>query len=313
MGDRLKGKNAIVTGAGRGIFREVALALAAEGVRVVVVDPGVGRGGEGSEVAPADEVVKEIKSKGGEAIPSYESVAEFDAAEKIIKTCVDTYGRLDILINGAGVLRERMIYNMTEDDWDTVIKVHLNGTFNMCRHASGLMKEQKYGRIVTCTSDAYRWGSVGQANYAAAKGGIVSFTRAIARELGRYGITCNVIAPMAATRMTLNEGVIAGMKKRLDAGLITKQQYDDLIKMPGPQFVPPIVVYLVTDEAANINGQVFGAGGGRIARYSWPEEITGIYKDHEKEGPWRLEDIIRLAPSTLLTGYVNPAPPVPDK
>lgn len=313
MGERLKGKNAIVTGAGRGIFKEVALAVAAEGARVVVVDPGVGRGGEGTEAAPADEVVKEIKSKGGEATPCYESVADFNTAEKIIKTCVDTYGRLDILINGAGILRERMIYNMTEDDWDAVLTVHLKGTFNMCRHASVLMKEQKYGRIVTCTSDAYRWGSVGQANYAAAKGGIVSFTRSIARELGRYGITCNILAPMAATRMTLNEGVIAGMKKRLDAGLITKKQYDEIMEMPKPEFVPPIVVYLVTDEAANVNGQVFGAGGGKIARYSWPEDLTAIFKDHEKEGPWQLEDIIRLAPSTLLTGYVNPAPPAPDK
>jgi 3-oxoacyl-[acyl-carrier protein] reductase len=313
MGERLKGKNAIVTGAGRGIFKEIALAVAAEGAKVIVVDPGVGRGGDGTDLSPADETVKEIKSKGGEATACYESVAEFDAAEKIIKTCIDTYGRLDILINGAGILRERMIYNMSEDDWDIVLKVHLKGTFNMCRHASVVMREQKYGRIVNCTSDAYRWGSVGQANYAAAKGGIVSFTRSIARELGRYGITCNVIAPMAATRMTLNEGVIAGMKKRLDAGLITKEQYEEFINMPGPQFVPPIVVYLVTDEAANINGQVFGAGGGRIARYSWPEEIISIHRDYEKEGPWPLEDIIRLAPKTLLTGYVNPAPPASDK
>jgi len=308
MGERLKGKNAIVTGAGRGVFKETALAAAAEGARVLVVDPGVARAGDGNDVAPADEVVKEIKSKGGEATACYESVADFNTAEKIIKTCVDTYGRLDILINGAGILRERMIYNMSEDDFDAVVLVHLKGTFNMCKHASVLMREQKYGRIVNCTSDAYRWGSVGQANYSAAKGGIVSFTRSLARELGRYGITCNVIAPMAATRMTLDQGVISGMKKRLDKGLITKEQYEELINMPGPEFVPPIVVYMVTDEAENVNGQVFGAGGGRIARYSWPEDIAAIYKDYEKDGPWDLEDIIRLAPGTLLNGYVNPAP-----
>ena len=309
MGEHLKGKNAIVTGAGRGVFREIALALAAEGARVLVVDPGVSRGGDGSDMAPAEEVAKEIKDRGGEATPCFESVAEFDTAEKIIKTCVDTYGQLDILVNGAGILRERMIFNMSEEDWDSVLTVHLKGTFNMCRHASILMRAQKYGRIVNCTSDAYRWGSVGQANYAAAKGGIVSFTRAIARELGRYGITCNVIAPLAATRMTLDQGVISGMRKRFEKGLITKEQYEELINMPGPEFVAPMVVYLVTDEAANINGQVFGAGGGRIARYSWPEDITGIYKDYEKDGPWDLDDIIRLAPKTLLTGYVNPAPP----
>ena len=174
------------------------------------------------------------------------------------------------------------------------------------------MRAQKYGRIINCTSDAYRWGSVGQANYAAAKGGIVSFTRAIARELGRYSITCNVIAPLAATRMTLDQGVISGMRKRFEKGLISKEQYEELINMPGPEFVAPMVVYLATDEAANINGQVFGAGGGRIARYSWPEDITGIYKDHEKDGPWQLDDIIRLAPKTLLAGYVNPAPPADE-
>ncbi len=309
MGENLKGKNAIVTGAGRGVFREIAFAVAAEGARVLVVDPGVTRGGDGSDLAPAEEVVQEIKNKGGEATACFESVAEFDTAEKIIKTCVDTYGRLDILINGAGILRERMIFNMSEDDWDAVLTVHLKGTFNMCRHASALMRAQKYGRIVNCTSDAYRWGSVGQSNYSAAKGGIVSFTRSIARELGRYDITCNVIAPMAATRMTLDQGVISGMKKRFQKGLISKEQYEEMINMPGPEFVAPMVVYLATDEAANINGQVFGAGGGRIARYSWPEDIAGIYKDHEKDGPWQLEDIIRLAPKTLLTGYVNPAPP----
>jgi NAD(P)-dependent dehydrogenase (short-subunit alcohol dehydrogenase family) len=309
MGDRLRGKNAIVTGAGRGVFKEVALAVAAEGARVLVVDPGVARGGDGLDRAPAEEVVQEIKSKGGEATACFESVVEFDTAEKIIKTCVDTYGRLDILINGAGVLRERMIFNMSEGDWDAVVTVHLKGTFNMCRHASALMRKQKYGRIVNCTSDAYRWGSVGQANYSAAKGGIVSFSLSIARELGRYGITSNVIAPMAATRMTLDPGVISGMKKRYEKGLISKEIYEEMINMPGPEFVAPMVVYLILDEAANINGQVFGAGGGRIARYSWPEEVTAIYKDNEKDGPWRIEDIIRLAPKTLLTGYVNPAAP----
>jgi len=309
MGERLKGKNAIVTGAGRGVFKEVALAVAAEGAAVLAVDPGAGRGGEGKDVAPVEEVVQEIKSKGGEATACIESVADFNTAEKIIKTCVDTYGRLDILINGAGILRERMIYNMSEDEWDSVVLVHLKGTFNMSRHASALMREQKYGRIVNCTSDAWRTGSMGQANYAAAKGGIVSFTRALARELGRYGITSNVVAPVAATRMTLDEGVIAGMRKRYEKGIITKEQYDEIMRMPGPEFVPPIVVYVVTDEAANINGQVFGAGGGRIARYTWPEDTTAIYKDYEKDGPWQLEDIIRLAPRTLMTGYINPAPP----
>jgi 3-oxoacyl-[acyl-carrier protein] reductase len=308
MGDRLKGKSAVVSGAGRGVFKQVALALAAEGANVLVVDPGGARGGEGTDATPAEETVQEIKNNGGEATACLESVADFNTAEKIIKTCVDTYGKLDILVNGAGNLRERMIYNMSEEEWDSVILVHLKGTFNMCRHASVLMREQKYGRIINTTSDAWRTGSMGQANYAAAKGGIVSFTRALARELGRYGVTSNVIAPLAATRMTLDDGVIAGMKKRLDKGIITQEQYNDIMDMPGPEFVPPIVVYLATDEAADVNGQVFGAGGGRIARYLTPEDKTAIYRDYKNEGPWPLEDIIRLAPNTLLSGYVNPAP-----
>ena len=309
MGERLKGKNAIVTGSGRGVFKEVGLAFAAEGARVLVVDPGVSRGGEDSDIAIAEKVVQEIKSKGGEAAACLDSITGFDTAEKIIKTCVDTFGGLDILVNGAGVLRERMVFNMTEDDWDAVLLVHLKGTFNMCRHASTIMREQKQGRIINCTSDVYRYGSVGQSSYAAAKGGIVSFSMSLGRELGKYGITSNVLAPMAATRMTLDQKVKDGMKKRFDKGLITREHYEEMINMPSPEFVPPIVTYLATDEAANVNGQVFGAGGGRIARYSRPEEIAAIYKDFEKDGPWQLEDIIRLAPKTLLAGYVNPAPP----
>ncbi len=301
MGERLKGKNAIVTGGGRGVFKHVALGLAAEGANVLVVDPGGARGGEGTDTAPAEEVVQEIKRNGGEATACFESVADFNTAKNIVQTCVDTYGRLDILINGAGILRERMIYNMSEEDWDAVILVHLKGTFNMCRHASVLMREQKYGRIINTTSDAWRTGSMGQANYAAAKGGIVSFTRGLSNELGRYGIYSNVIAPLAATRMTLDDGVIAGMKKRLEKGIITKEQYDNVMEMPGPEFVAPMVVYLATDEA-KVNGQVFGAGGGRIARYLNPEDKVALHKDYKNEGPWKLEDIIRLAPTTLLAG-----------
>lgn len=308
MGSKLQGRNAVVTGSGRGIGKEIALALAAEGAKVVVNDPGVARSGEGSDAAPADEVVAEIKKRGGTAIANYDSVSDFAAAERIIKSCVDNFGRIDILVNGAGVLRERMVFNMTEDDWKTVLTVHLNGAFNCSRHASVLMREQKFGRIISLTSDAWR-GTVGQCNYGAAKGGMVSLARALARELGRYGVTANCIAPVAATRMTMDEGVKAGLKKRLDTGIITKARYDELMDIPGPEFIPPIVVYLATDEAANINGQVFGCGGGRVALFSEPVEIRGIYKDYKKDGPWTLDELTNLIPKTLLVGYVNPAPP----
>lgn len=308
MGNKLKGRSAVVTGAGRGIGREISLALAAEGANVVVNDPGVGRGGAGNDAAPADEVVAEIKKRGGKAVANYGSVAEFASAEKIIQDCVKNFGRIDILVNGAGVLRERMIFNMTEDDWDTVLTIHLKGAFNMSRHASGLMREQKFGRIINITSDAWR-GTVGQCNYGAAKGGLVSLARAIARELGRSGVTANCIAPVAATRMTMTPEVKAGIDKRLATGIITQARHDELMDMPGPEFVPPIVVYLCTDEAANINGQVFGCNGGRVALFCEPVEIRGIYKNYKKDGPWTLDELSRLVPQTLLVGYVNPAPP----
>ncbi|MFC1944811.1 SDR family NAD(P)-dependent oxidoreductase [Chloroflexota bacterium] len=309
MAKRLAGKGAVVTGAGRGIGQAVAMALAAEGASVVVADLGVGRDGSGTDLAPADEVVKDIKKGGGKAVSCFESVADFAAAEKLIKSCVDSFGRIDILVNCAGVLRERMIWNMSEDDWDTVLAVHLKGTFNTCRHASAYMREQRFGRIVNFTSDAWK-GTVGQANYGAAKGGMVSFTRSIARELGKYNITCNCVAPVASTRMTMDDGVKAGLKKRLEAGLISKEQYGTLMDLPGPEFVAPIVVYLAADEEARFNGQVLGAGGGRVALFSEPVEAKGIYRDYKKDGPWTVDELEDLIPKTLSMGLVNPAPPM---
>ncbi|MFQ5827378.1 MAG: SDR family NAD(P)-dependent oxidoreductase [Dehalococcoidia bacterium] len=307
MGDRLKGRNAVVTGAGRGIGREIALALAREGAKVVVNDLGGTVAGTEGTATPADEVVAEIKKLGVDAVANYESVADFAAAERMIRACVDNFGRIDILVNVAGILRDRMLFNMSEEEWDAVLAVHLKGTFNTTRHASRLMREQRYGRIINTTSDAWR-GTVGHANYGAAKGGIVSFSYAVAREMGRYGVTCNVICPMAATRMTLSDEVKEGFKKRLEAGLVTQERYDEIMSIPPPEFVPPIAVYLATDHAADINGAVLGCGGGRVALYSEPIEIRGIYKDHQKEGPWSLDELISLVPKTLLVGYANPAP-----
>ena len=302
----LEGKSAIVTGGGRGIGREVALYLAAEGANVIVVDPGGARDGSGADTAPADDVAKEIEKLGCEAVPCYESVSDFAAAQRIVNLCKDKFGKVDILYNGAGVLRERMIFNMSEEEWDTVILVHLKGTFNMCRHACVLMREQKYGRIINVTSDAWR-GTVGQSNYGAAKGGIVSLTRAIAREMGRIGVTCNAIAPLAATRMTMDEGVKAGMKKRLEAGIITKERYDEIMGTPGPQYIAPLAAWLASDAASDFNGQVIGASGGRVYIYSNPEPIRELVKEDQKE-PWKLDDLIKLIPPTLLVGYSNPAP-----
>jgi NAD(P)-dependent dehydrogenase (short-subunit alcohol dehydrogenase family) len=199
MGERLKGKVAVITGAGRGIGRGHALLFAAEGAKVVVNDLGGAADGSGASKGPADEVVDEIKKAGGEAVASYESVSTPEGGEKIIKAAIDNFGRLDIVVNNAGVLRDRMVFNMTEEEWDTVMKVHLYGTFNCSKPACVIFRQQRSGRIVN-TSSTSGLGNRGQANYAAAKEGITGFTRTLARDMGRYGVTCNAIRPAAATR-----------------------------------------------------------------------------------------------------------------
>ncbi len=307
----LLGKAAVVTGAGRGIGRAVALALAQQGASVLVVDPGADRGGHGIEGTPAQQVVDEIRGFGGTASACMLPVDDYQAASDIIGQCIADFGHLDMIVNCAGVLRERMIWNLGEDDWDTVIRVHLKGHYNMCHHASKVMRGQRSGRIINFSSDAWR-GSVGQANYAAAKGGIVSLTRALARELGRYGVTANAICPMAATRMTLDQGVIDGMKKRYEAGLITRERYESMIAMPGPEYIAPFICYLGTDGAGGINGQIFHAEKGRVSIYSEPVEAKALFKT-ENDGMFSVEDFIAAVPSTLLMDYKNPAPEQPQE
>lgn len=302
----LEGKSAIVTGAGRGIGKEVALLLAKEGASVIVNDPGVGRGGEAEEGAPADEVVAEIKAAGGSAIANYDSVAEYANAGRMVKQCVDSYGKIDILVNVAGMLRERMIWNMTEDDFDQVISVHLKGHWNMCHHATKVMRTARHGRIINFSSDAFK-GSIGQCNYSAAKAGIIGLTRSIARECGRYGITANAMCPMAATRMTVNDAVIAGWKRRLDAGLLTQAQYDARMAMPGPEYVAPMVAYLATDAAEDVNGQLFHAERSRIHTYYFGEELRSIFKQDDG-GMFSVDELLSMVPEGLMQGIPNIAP-----
>ncbi len=308
MSERLKGRNAVVTGAGVGIGAATALALAAEGAKVVVNDPGVARDGTGQDKEVADKVVDEIKARGGIAVANYDSVSEWSSAERIIKACVDNFERIDILVNNAGFLRDRMIFNMTEDEWSAVINVMLNGNFYCCRHASVFMRNQKYGRIINITSDAWR-GTVGHVNYGAAKAGIVGLTRAIARELGRYGVTCNAVAPSAGTRMTLSEEVKEGIKKRFEAGLITKAQYESSMDYPPAEGVAPLIVHLASDAASNINGMVFHSEAGRVSIYSEPMEVRCLHKDYKKYGSFTVDELAELVPRALLIGYTNPAPP----
>ena len=309
MAITLKGKNAVVTGAGRGIGRGEALALAAAGANVVVNDPGVARDGSGSDAGPADGVVEEIKKAGGTAIPNYDSVADFDSAGNIIKSCIDNFGSIDILVNNAGLVREHMIWNMTAEEWDWVMKVHLYGTFNCTRHACVPMREQRSGRIINTVSRAWL-GETGQINYCAAKGGIVSFTRAAAKELGRYGITVNAVRPGGHTRMMVTPEVVASANKKFEQGLINEEQYNIMVNPPPPEYVSPMVVYLASDQAGNINGQVVRAMGGIISIYNEPLEMKTIYK---REGMWTLQELEELIPKSIAEGLVNPAPAQPPK
>jgi len=303
MGDRLKDKVAVVTGAGRGIGRGIAIALAKEGAKVVVNDLGGARDGTGGDAGPAEEVVAEIRADGGEAVVNSDSVAEKEGGERIIQTAVDAYGKIDILVNNAGILRDRMIFNMTSEEWDGVIKVHLYGVFNCSKPASVLMRQQKSGRIISMSSTSGLIGNAGQANYGAAKAGIAGFTRVAARDLGRYGITVNAIAPAAGTRMTVSPEMEEARTRRVERGEISEAQANAM-RMPGPDDVAPIVVYLATDAAASINGCTFGAVGGRISLYTDPRPIKTIVK----EGRWTLDELLRLVPTALTNEVINPAP-----
>jgi NAD(P)-dependent dehydrogenase (short-subunit alcohol dehydrogenase family) len=298
MGERLKGKVAVVTGAGRGIGRAEAIALAAEGAKVVVNDLGGDPDGTGASSAPADEVVAEIRRIGGEAVANYDSVATPEGGERIIRTAIDTFGRLDILVNNAGILRDRMIFNMTDEDWDLVMKVHLYGYFYCTRPACAWFRQQRSGRIIN-TSSTSGLGNMGQANYSAAKEGVVGFTRTVARDMGKYGVTCNAIRPFAGTRLTLSPQLRAAMERKGKLDVLRE------LEESRPEDIAPLVVYLASDEAANINGCVFLVRRGEIALYPEPAPVKTIFK----EGSWTLEELIRIFPRSLAEGLVNPAPP----
>jgi len=304
MGNRLAGKRAVVTGAGRGIGRAIAELLAAEGAAVVVNDLGVSVDGSGASSSAADEVVAAIKARGGTAVANYDSVSDFAAAERIIGTAVRELGGIDVLVNNAGILRDRMVFNMSEEEWDAVIAVHLTGTFNCTRHAARHMREQRSGRIISMSSTSGVYGNSGQANYGAAKDGIAGLTRVAARDLGRYGITVNAVCPGAATRMT--QTVSSGAREaRSKAGVASAAgARPTTLEHTGPENVAPWVVYLATDPARHVNGKVFFVMGGLIALLNEPAPVRTMFKD----GRWTPEEIATLFPRTLGLDLVNPAP-----
>lgn len=248
---------AIVTGAGRGIGREHALALARAGARVVVNDVGASLAGEGSDSTPAQSVVNELVAAGGEAVASYDDVSDFGAAEQIVRRAIDRFGRLDILVNNAGILRDRMLVNMSEQEWDAVIAVHLKGHFAPTRHAAAYWRERAksgetlHARVINTSSPSGVFGNVGQANYGAAKAAIAGFTLIAAQELQRYGVTVNCIAPNARTRMT--EETFGDLPAPDDG-------FDPL----DPANMAPVVVALAADEAQDITGQCFFVWGGAV-------------------------------------------------
>ncbi len=305
---QLQGQTAIVTGAGRGIGREVALLLGEMGAHVWCVDPGLGRNGEETGERPADEVVAEIRDAGGKAEPVYDTVSDFRRMGDLVEGIVRDHGKIDILVNVAGVLRERMIWNMTEDEFDMVIDVHLKGHWNLCHHAVRHMRKANYGRIVNFASDAFK-GSVGQCNYAAAKGGIISLTRSIAKETQRNDITCNVICPAADTRMTLTEAVKENRKRKYEAGLMTKEQYERTLIPRGPEYIAPIVGYLATPGAWSITGENFHVEKGTIHTYYFGEERRALV--HGEEEMFTVDELARAVPQALMNG-VEPVAPKTD-
>jgi NAD(P)-dependent dehydrogenase (short-subunit alcohol dehydrogenase family) len=298
MGDRLKGKVAIVTGAGRGIGRGEALALASEGAKVVVNDLGGARDGTGASTSPADDVVAEIKKLGGEAVANYDSVTTMQGGENIVKAAIDSFGKVDILVNNAGILRDRMVFNISQEDWDLVLKVHLYGHFYTIRAVSPFFRQQRYGRIINTSSIAGLYATTyGQANYGAAKEGIVGLTRKVARDMGRYGVTCNCIRPNAGTRLTLSDE----MRKSWPQSAI------EMLEQMKPEDIAPLVVWLASDDAANVNGRVFYVETGRIAIYSEPV----LEKQLVKIGGWTIDELFMFMPVTLTGELVNPDPPQP--
>ena len=258
MAGLCEGRVAIVTGAARGVGRQHALQLAKAGAKVVVNDLGAGVDGKGADESPAQQVVDEIVAGGGEAVVNGDDVSNFDGAKNMVDTAINTFGKLDVLVNNAGILRDRMLVNMTEDEWDAVIAVHLKGTFAPSRHAASYwraMSKQNddgkpvMGRIINTSSTSGIYGNVGQTNYGAAKAGIAAFTIIAARELSRIGVTVNAISPSAYTRMTDN--------------LREYTEEDKAVR--DPSWVSPTIVYLASEEAQDISGRVIQAGAGMVA------------------------------------------------
>jgi len=290
------GRIVIVTGAGRGIGREEALEFARQGARVVVNDVGVSRDGTGEDATPAQSVVDEIKALGGEAVANYDDVSDFDGAKRLVQTAVESFGGLDVLVNNAGILRDRMLVNMTIEEWDSVIKVHLRGTFATSHHAAVYWRERsKAGddvdaRLINTSSSSGIYGNVGQSNYGAAKAGIASFTVITAMELERYGVTVNAVAPAALTRMT--EDLVRWQDDGDD-----KPAWDPR----DPSNIAPLVAWLGSKESRGITGRVFNVKGGYVSvAEGW---VAGPAED--KGARWEAGELGEVIPRLVADARAN--------
>ena len=304
MPEVLANKVAIVTGSGRGIGRGIAILMAQQGAKVVVADPGVDLDGSGGSSSIADSVVQEIISQGGSATAAYDSVGTMQGGEAIVQRAIDSFGRLDVVVTCAGILRDRMVFNMTEEEWDSVINVHLKGTFTVVKHACILFRQQRSGRIITFSSESGLIGNSGQANYGAAKSGIAGFTKVVARDMGRYGVTANSIAPRAHTRM-IAEIPESASQIRTQQGVAALEGEEALTEASADD-VAPFVTYLASDDASDINGQTFLVYGGTVSLLSQPRAQCSIFNGG---GKWSLEQLGPLSKNQLTSGITNPAPP----
>ena len=326
MSNRLKGKVAVVTGSGQGIGRSIAVALAKEGARVVTNN----RKPNSTDVTglvgysldslnkerqailnkrleelkgDAESTARTIKEIGGEAVPFYGDVADFKTAGKLIQTAVDTFGSIDILVNNAGTFRYADIWNMTEEIWDAVTLNKPKSYFNTVRHAAPYMMKQKWGRIINCSSGAWLGSAMQNSNYCAANAGVVGFTRAIAKELVDYGVTCNAFTPGAYTRAAATN--VARIEKMAEeGGPKDEQRMKRFESGVSADYLAPFIAYLATDEAKGISGTVFSTYGNHYAIYSNPEQIHSINKD---KGMWTVDELVKIVPKELLKDYENPA------
>jgi NAD(P)-dependent dehydrogenase (short-subunit alcohol dehydrogenase family) len=267
----VEGKVVIVTGSGRGIGAAIARLMARHGAKVVVNDIGASLAGEGGDTTPAQEVVSQITSAGGEAVANYDSVAEFSSAAKVVQCAIDTYGRIDCVVNNAGILRDVIFHKMTEEDWDSVVKVMLKGAFNMCRHAADHFRRQESGSFVHLTSTSGLIGAMGQVNYGAAKMGLVGLSKNIAVDMQRFKVRSNCMAPVAWTRMTAS---IPSKDPAAARRVAQRQQVT-------PEHNAPLAVFLSSDAAAEVTGQVFATRKNEIFLMSQPRPLRGI---HRSEG-----------------------------